>query len=164
MYFIGIVADCKDFEFIKKELIKKNNPIQLIQINKKTINNIKNIKFDSIVVCTQLDKLERQDIFNYIIKNCKYLIINSDLKLNNSIIKNDKIKTITYGLNQKATVTVSSITEDRVMACLQRNIEDINNNIIEVQEFIIEDHNITNKKIYSMLVVLIIQQLYNCKK
>ena len=84
--------------------------------------------------------------------------------MNFNLSNDNKLKIITYGLNQKATVTVSSITEDRVMACLQRNIEDINNNIIEVQEFIIEDHNITNKKIYSMLVVLIIQQLYNCKK
>ena len=41
------------------------------------------------------------------------------------------------------------------------NIEDVKKNIIEMQEFKIKSDNITNKKVYSLLVILIIQHLYN---
>lgn len=163
MSFIGIIADNKDYEFIRREISKIRNKtkIDVININKKSIKNMQNIKFDTIVIGEDINNIENGSMYiNNILKNTDYLIINTDLNINLNL-PNNKLKIITYGLNQKATVTVSSISEDMVLACLQRNIEDINKNIVEMQEFKMKADNITNKKIYSLLVVLIIQHLYN---
>lgn len=163
MSFIGIIADCKDYEFIEKEILKGKgqSKLKLININEKNIENIKNVKFETMIICTDIDKMKGRNVYiQSILKNTKYLIINSDLNLKKTI-SNSQLKIITYGLNQKATVTASSIEEDGIMICLQRNIENIENDIIEVQESYIESENVTNKKVYSLMVIFILKQLYN---
>jgi len=42
---------------------------------------------------------------------------------------------ITYGLGNKATITVSSIEEDYIVLCLQRSIVTLDMTLIEPQEF-----------------------------
>ena len=52
MPFIGIFAKESDSNFIKKEVIKNsiNNKFEIININKKSIENIKNIRFETVVI------------------------------------------------------------------------------------------------------------------
>lgn len=52
MIFIGIMSECKSYENIKEKL--KNEDINLIHINKKSIKNIKNIKFETLIIDTNL--------------------------------------------------------------------------------------------------------------
>ena len=66
-------------------------------------------------------------------------------------------------MNQKSTVTASSVEEDNILVCLQRSIKDLESNIIEVQELKIKSENITNKKLYSLLVIFIIEKLYKTR-
>ena len=51
MPFIGVIAKENDNNFIKNAIIKnaKINKFEVININKKSIENIKNIKFDILV-------------------------------------------------------------------------------------------------------------------
>ena len=160
MSFIGIIADNATYEFIKKEISKKEN-IELIRINKRDIENVKNIKFETIVICDKINQMENKQVYlDKIINNAEYLIINSDINIQTNIVSNKKLNIITYGLNQKATVTASSISEDNVIVCLQRSIKDKKGKIKEVQEAKINEKNINSKKVYSILVVYIILQIY----
>ena len=53
-------------------------------------------------------------------------------------IENLDLKVITYGFNSKSTVTASSITEEEMLICVQRNIINIKGKKIEPQEINIE--------------------------
>ena len=57
MSFIGIVSDSKCFDIIKEKIKEndKENQFNLIHINSKSIDNIKNIRFDS--ACRKLVKI-----------------------------------------------------------------------------------------------------------
>ena len=116
MTFIGMVSDYKSFENVKEVLKKnKNNDFNLIHICKKSISNIKNIKFEIIVIDGNLCEFkEEMLLIEKICANAKFVVINSDINMKiPEFIKNEKI--ITYGLNQRATVTISSITESSIL-------------------------------------------------
>lgn len=156
MVFIGIIADSKDYNFIKKE-VSKNKELKLININFKNIENVKNIKFETIVICN-MEETVKTEIFKNMIKNIKYFILNTDIKI--GCFEIDNVRTITFGLNQKATVTASSISEEEIMVCMQRNIENAKGEMIEMQEVCVNSSILTNKRVYSILVIFIINQLY----
>ena len=69
MPFIGIISKENDSNFIKNTITKnsKTNKFEIVNINKKSKENIKNIKFDEI----------KKDIDNY--KGYKGDIDNSDV-------------------------------------------------------------------------------------
>ena len=164
MSFVGIISNNDDYEFIKREFLKGHTytKLELLNINKKNIQNIKNVTFETLVVCDYLKEVEKQyDIINNIIESSKFLLINTDVNLKSLNIKNNRTQLITYGMNQKATVTASSIKEEELLLCLQRNIKNINGEIIEIQEFKKKSKNITNKIVYNLLVVFILEQIYN---
>ncbi len=164
MSFVGIISNNEIYEFIKKELLKgiTNKNLELININKNNIQNIKNVKFETIVVYCDLQKMKMQNSYiSSILNNAKYLIINTDNNLGNIEIDNSNIQIITYGMNQKSTVTASSIKEDEILICLQRNIKNINNKIIEIQEFKKKEEKIRNSEIYNYLVIFILEQIYS---
>ena len=97
-----------------------------------------------------------------IMSNVNYLIINSDIDIEFDKNQIDiPIKMITFGFNSKATITISSIKEDKIVVCIQRNIEKINKQIIEVQEKEVKIDSQKDKKIYNNLSVFIINQLHN---
>ena len=161
MPLVGIVAKKKDVQAIKKE-IKENN-IEIIEITKESIKNIKNISFDEIVFLQNLNlEQEEYKYMNEIISKTKYFIINADIEID--ILKNIEIqkpiKLITYGFNSKSTITISSINDQKIIVCLQRDIEKLNGEILECQEkqIIVNE----SKKIYNNLVVFIIKELHNC--
>lgn len=164
MSFVGIISNREIYDFIKQALLKnsKNQKLNLININKKNIQNIKNVKFETIVVCEDLSMMDRQKLFiNNILNNSKYLIINAENKINELEIQNSDIQIITYGMNQKATVTVSSVKEDEILICLQRNIKNIKNEIIEIQEVKKSREKVRNSEIYNYLVTFILEQIYS---
>ena len=140
MPFVGIVSKENDSNFIKNAISKnsKENNFEIININKKSIENIKNVKFDILVICENIEKILKNSLYlEEIIKKADYIIVNSDVKENLSILKNVETNIVTYGFNAKATITISSIKEEKTMVCIQRKINGINN-IIEEQDFNIE--------------------------
>ena len=162
MPLIGIIAKKKDIQAIKKEI--KNNSIEIIEITKESIQNLKNIKFEEIIFIEDINLEETEYKFmSEIISKSKYLIINVDTgmkKLKNIEIK-EPIKLITFGFNSKATITISSVKENKIIICLQRNIKTPSKKIIESKEQEIEISNLRNKKIYNILVTFIINELHN---
>lgn len=162
MSFIGIVASEKQVNEIKKIISKQDveRSLQIIAINMKSIENISKIKFETIIILE--DKLyEKIDILRTIINNAEYLVINADLEIKGEILKDIEIKTITYGLKQKSTITASSIKEESIIICIQREIRNIQNEIIEPNEIKIDVKN--SKKIHEILAIYSIIMLYNDK-
>lgn len=165
MSFVGIIVASKDFESIKKIINKKiKDKINLIRITEKNIENMKNVKCDAIVICKEIENFkDKEEILKQIVNNAKYLIINTDVNIDKEILSKVRTNIVTYGLNGKATLTISSVSEDEVMICLQRNIEDLEKNIIEPYEVNIKDKEINNKKIYILLVAYSIISIYSGK-
>lgn len=162
MSFIGMVMGNKEFENIKMELandIKEKN-WNIIPINKQNIENLQNIKFETIIMEEDPKKLEEKaKELHQICENAKYILLNSDKKQNLELGK-EKVKMITYGLNQKATVTISSITEENLLISLQRDIETIQGNKIEVEEKQVKIDPNKKLKIYDQLILYSLKNLY----
>ena len=136
MYLIGIISG-KDYDNIENELYKKlsKKEYNIINITNKTINNLKNIRFDAILIAKKLCVTdENKEIVKKILNNTKYLIINTDLNNNLDILEESNINVITYGFNSKTTITASSINTEDLLVCIQRNITSINNKKIEQQD------------------------------
>ena len=135
MAFIGIISDSKSEKIIKmilnEKLDKDNN---IIIINSKSVDNLKNIKFETVLIADNNNIIkENKEALNKIVSNTKYLIINADIELELHLEKEVELSVITFGFNPKATITASSV-EDDILLCIQRNIKDINENLIEQQE------------------------------
>ena len=60
---------------------------------------------------------------------------------------------ITYGLNRKATITISSISESGILIYLQRNLKDTNGDILEIGEDLVRVNEESKLKIYEILIV-----------
>ena len=164
MSFIGIIASEKQVNEIKKIILKqdKDRQLQIIAINSKSIENILNIKFETIIIMDSVEKLYNEiENIRKVISKSEYVIINSDLEIKSEILENIKTKTITYGLKQKSTITASSIKEDSIIVCIQREIKNIQNNIIEPKEIKIKVKN--SKNINEILAIYSIITLYNDK-
>ena len=62
MSFIGIIAENKDFKFIKNNILSKikkdTTKLEIININNNSIDNIKNVRFETVAVCSRLDKFK----------------------------------------------------------------------------------------------------------
>lgn len=160
MPLVGIIAKKKDIEAVKKEI--KGKKVEIIEITKDSIKNLKNIKFEELIFIENI-KFEEEE-YKYmkeLISKTKYLIINEDIEIDilNKIKIQKPIKLITFGFNSKATITVSSVTEEKIIVCLQREIEKHNKEILECQEM--QMQNINAKKIYNNLIVFIIKVLHN---
>ena len=136
MLFIGVVAGKKCFENIKKKITEKieDETISFIQINLRSIENVKNVKFGTIIIEDNLSKFKKnQEILEKLCENTKYLIINTDMNPELKEVKNVQNQ-ITYGLNQKATVTVSSISDTDILIYWQKSLENKEGQIKEIEE------------------------------
>lgn len=160
MTFIGVISEYKSFERIKENLTKKE--LEIIHINRKSIINIKNVKFEILIIDSDLGKIDKErEIIEQLCLNSKYLIINTDINSKFKISDKSKANIITYGLNQKATVTISSITDTNILIYLQRNIKNIENKIIEVGEKQIKLDSRSKLKTYEILIIYIIYLINN---
>ena len=164
MPLVGIIAKKRDFQKIKKEL--QNYNIDLIHLNKETIMNVSKILFEEIIILEDIILMPDEYRFmNKIVLKAKYLIINADIDINilKYITVDKPVKVITFGFNSKATISISSVNDEKVIVCLQRNLERVDNQIIESQEKEIKIFQDTNRKIHNKLVVFIIKELHNIK-
>lgn len=163
MSLIGIVANQKQTDKIRKEIEQDNKDIkvEIVSISSNSIENIRNIKFDIVVVYDTFEKLEgKEKCIRDVLNNTKYLLLNADTNKENSILKDINIKIITFGLNQKSTITASSIGENEIIICIQRAFKDIKDNIAEQKEVRskLEKNNIKN--IYNSLIKVAIINIY----
>lgn len=162
MSFIGIVAGKKCFENIKKKITEevKEENINLIQINLRSIENIKNIKFEIIIVEDNLNKFKNnKDILEKIFQNTDYLILNTDR--NTEEETNNLPNRITYGLNQKATVTVSSISDTDILIYWQKSIRNKEGNKIEIEERRIQRKQKNTLTTYEILIIYSFFKIYS---
>ena len=163
MSFIGIVASLQSFkkiqQIIKNEI--KDESISIIHINLRSIENIKNIKFETIIIEDNLKKFDnKKEIIKRICENAPYVIINTDI--NKKYLEIEKAQNkITYGLNQNADVTVSSITDSDVLVYWQKSLNNKIGEKVEIEERRIQRKWKKNLKIYEILILYTIFKLYN---
>lgn len=156
MVFIGIVTDFKSENNLKR-LIKNNknlNENEVIFIKEENVNNMKNVHFDTIVVNRKFEKVEE---LNNLLNNAKNVIINMDMSIQFNELNITKSNLITYGFNSKSSITISSITDDDVLICVQRNIYS-NNEEIEVQDIKLENNK--DYSIYDLIIILTMFLMY----
>ena len=166
MHFIGIFANHSEFEIIKQNIMKriKGKKLEILNINSKNIENMKNIVFETIVLC---GKANIKDIYNNILSkicnHCKYIIMNADSYNDTKVVFNTKVNCITYGLNQKSTITISSVQEEKAILYIQRNIKNIEEKEIEMGEFSINLEDYKQISIETILAIFTIFLIYNSK-
>ena len=191
MPFIGVVAKESDSNFIKKEVLRnaEKNKFDIININRQNIENIKNIKFDTVVINDDfIDFLNTSKYLEDIVKNSKFLVLNSDIlnKVNLPIeqarklddffyevknvnlqcvgeLENNEAKVITYGLNQKAAITMSSIKSENILICVQKRFKNYYGKIVEEQEVNVEITKNNLKKISNSMAIFTILTIYGEK-
>ena len=126
----------------------------IIFINDKNISNVKNIKFETIIIDA---KIKNKFELRKILSNAKYIILNSDIELDINILNDLNLVVITYGFNNKSTFSVSSITENSMIICLQRIIFGKNEKKYEPQEYEVElQENVDKYAIIAMSIFNII--------
>ena len=76
------------------------------------------------------------------------------------IISNKKTNCISYGLNQKSTITISSIQEDKAILTIQRNINNIEGKKLEMGEMEMDIKQYNPSRIESILAIFTIYLIY----
>ena len=154
MPFIGIIAEEDKENCIRRQIIEKLNlrESSVLFIKEKSIENIKNIKFETILLDREFKNVEMLKI---LLKNVKYLVINSDIGCNLNLLDNLEMTVITYGFNSKSTITASSVNEEEVLVCVQRNILDVKKRKIEPQEIKREMQNDASSTMAITAILLI---------
>lgn len=133
MLHIGLISKNKNIELIRELSLYED--VQAFNIKEE--EDFKNNKIDILVL---EDLIISKDILENQINDIKYLIIQDNI--NDIQFNLDKeINIITFGFNHKSTVTVSSVTEENIVICIQRMIKTINNKEIQPQEKIIKNNN-----------------------
>lgn len=135
MSFIGVICKTKNESYIEEILANKLKENSIIIFTKKNIENLKNITFETVLILSNNEQvLSKKEIVKNIIKKAKYLVINSDEEINLNLLENMDLNVITFGFNSKSTITASSVKDENILLCIQRNVLSINRNIIEPQE------------------------------
>ena len=154
MAVIGIITKSNNINEIEKTLEKYSiHEKNIVIITKHTIENIKNVKFDIIII---FDQIEDGDILKKIIDSSKYLIINTDFKENMKLLNMAEDQyVITFGFNTRATITIISNENDEIILDLQREIENLDKEKIESQEIKLEN-NFNKNRIYEEISMKIL--------
>lgn len=162
MPFIGVIAKENDNNFIKNEINKnsKLNKFEVFNINQKSLENLKNVKFDILIIKEDISELiKKSNYIEGIINKSNYIIVNKDIKNNNFILE-QKNNTITYGFNMNSNITISSIKEDNVMICIQNKIKGIGDKAIEEQEKSIKVNKHNINKLYNIMAIFTVLIIY----
>lgn len=155
MFFVGIITNQKNETYLKNELVRKMPLENIIFINDKNISNVKNIKFETIIIDA---KIKNKFELRKILSNAKYIILNSDIELDINILNDLNLVVITYGFNNKSTFSVSSITENSMIICLQRIIFGKNEKKYEPQEYEVKLQKNVDK--YAIIAMSIFNIIY----
>lgn len=155
MPFIGVIADEKSENFIRRQIVEKLKlrESSVLFIKEKSIENIKNIKFETIVIAR---KFKNMEMLKKMLVNTNYLVVNTDRIKSIEIFKEYDLKIYTFGFNSKAVVTASSVSEDGVLICVGKEIEKIGGGIVEPQEIKVS----TNEEAESVMAVACILLIY----
>ncbi|MPW24696.1 hypothetical protein GC105_02660 [Alkalibaculum sp. M08DMB] len=148
-----------DHEAIKE--MKRNN-VEYLIIELHSVSHVENIFFDCIVFSdfnTCGDSLEDLTLYRNAINNSKSVILNSDSDKSLSVIKGiSNLYIITYGLNNKNTVTASTIAivQEKIQYnyYLQRGITTMTGKEVDVQEILVELNLIGYQNIYNTLAAI----------
>ena len=132
MSLIGILTDKSHENYIKEGIKDIVSEEQIIFLKEDSIQNLKNIKFETILIGKEVKR--RKEQVEEIAKKAKYLILNTDIVSNLDLLDNLSFQLITYGFNSKATITTSSIEDGKIIVCQQRTIENKKGKSIEPQE------------------------------
>lgn len=157
MFFIGIITDKNSENNIKSMMKDKFRENEIIFLNKDNMSNFRNVKFDSIVVN---EKIDDKYTLDRILEKSKYILWNSDIHYKSDKIKNTCSNVITYGYNSKATVTISSATDENYMIFIQENI--CGNKAEEIQEIRFEKAK-NNINAYDGMIITIMNLIYGEK-
>lgn len=154
MAVIGIITKSNNINEIEKTLEKYSiHEKNIVIITKHTIENIKNVKFDIIII---FDQIEADNILKKVLDSSKYLIINTDFKENVKLLNMAEDQyVITFGFNSRATITIISNENDEIILDLQREIENLNKEKIESQEIKLEN-NFNKNRIYEEISMKIL--------
>lgn len=154
MAVIGIITKSNNINEIEKTLEKYGiHEKNIVIISKHTIENIKNVKFDIIII---FDQIEDDNILKKVLDSSKYLIINTDFKENVKLLNMAEDQyVITFGFNSRATITIISNENDEIILDLQREIENLEKKKIESQEIKLEN-NFNKNRIYEEISMKIL--------
>lgn len=156
MFFIGVITNQNSENNIKNIVGDKFNGNEIIFLNNENLKNFRNVQFDSIIVN---ENINDENILENILKKSKYILWNSDIHCKYDSIQNVCSNVITYGYNSKATVTISSATDDCYMIFVQNNLCG-NNKLISMQEIKFEK-NKKNINAYDGMIITIIKLIYD---
>ena len=159
MSFIGIIADKKneiEIENLLQNKLKKQN-IEIIKVNEKSINNIKNVKFNTILISGINQVFKYNNLIIKLLKETHYLVINNDIEEILKAVSNLETIVISYGFNSKSTITASSVSDEEMLICVQREFDNIQRQKVELQEVSIKK---ISKNEYNSLGIATICLLY----
>ncbi len=151
MSVIGIILNSNNIIEKENKLLDKN----LIIINEDVANNFKNIKFDILIISEEMNKIEE---IKEIVKNTKFLILNTDFKENLKLLDDIKASVITFGFNSKSTITIVSNENEEIILEIQREIENLVGKKVECQEIKL-DNNYGKMQIYNEISMKILEIL-----
>ncbi len=169
MPFIEIITDAKS-QIQLSRLIQKDivNNADIMYIKEKNIDNIKNIKLDTLIIG---QSVENTETISKIIYNTRNLILNLDLnenllndlkttnKGNSSNSEQQKLaRLISFGYSSKSDITVSSVEEDELLICIQNTIVSIYGRKIEPQEIKVNVKPDIN--MYNIMIIIALTSLY----
>lgn len=133
MAVIGIITNLNNIMELEKKIKKSSiNEKNIIIINEDSIENIKNVKFDVLLI---FEAIKENVNVRQIINTSKYLVINTDFKENIKLLnKKDCGYVITFGFNSKSTITIISNENEEIILEVQREIKNVKDEKIECQE------------------------------
>jgi len=151
MSVVGIITNSSNIIELEKKL-------NIIVINEKSIENMKNVKFDIVIIYQEAKQNEN---IKQLISTCKYLVINTDIKENLKLLEGIDISEttiITYGFNRKSSITIVSNENDEIILEIQREINNLKNEKIECQEIKLQN-NLEKNQIYLAISLKILEIL-----
>ena len=127
----------------------------------RSIENVKNIKFETIIIEDNLDKFKKnKETLEKIWENTEYILINTDKNPKQQKIE-ESIKKITYGLNQKAVVTISSVSDTDILIYWQKDLFNKEGKKIEIEERRIKKRENNMLKLYEIIIIYTFFKIYN---
>ena len=153
MFIIGIIANSAQAKQIEKEIKQEELNVKIIWVNYKNIENLKNIKFEIIIMQNIGENLKqnKEEVKN-LVKNSRYILLNTDTNIDSKMFEETKAQIITYGLKQKSTITTSSIEENQTIVSIQRSFKNMQGKVVERQEIPTELNKKGINNVYNTLI------------
>ena len=106
MSFIGIVTNPKNEVYMREILTSYFKEENLQFIADKNIGNMRDVQFETLMID---NVIKDRNKLKKLIANAKYVFLNSDLELMFEILEDLDLTIITYGFQNKATISISSV-------------------------------------------------------